>query len=170
VPLCLFLKFVSPVDKLAVNKFSMPPSSNALKVDRRIGRWLGRNPAAKRVFEEDYDYDYDCEQILTNFRLGSSGISVYFFTGLQWTTSCCRLLPRPLGERVGVRGFRRSGVKRRGFAPLSRPSHWKPLTLALSLKGRGNRTSPSQFLPMKNPPTNPVAPSRRFRLYVGIYH
>ena len=27
------------------------PSSNALMVERRIGRWLGRNPAAERVFE-----------------------------------------------------------------------------------------------------------------------
>jgi transposase len=29
------------------------PSVNALKVERRIGRWLGRNPAADRVFEVD---------------------------------------------------------------------------------------------------------------------
>lgn len=27
------------------------PSANALKIERRIGRWLGRNPAAERVFE-----------------------------------------------------------------------------------------------------------------------
>jgi transposase len=35
------------------------PSSDAHKVERRIGRWLGRNPAAERVFEVEVTKDAD---------------------------------------------------------------------------------------------------------------
>jgi transposase len=35
------------------------PSSDAQKVERRIGRWLGRNPAAERVFEVEVAKDAD---------------------------------------------------------------------------------------------------------------
>lgn len=33
------------------------PSMDALKIERRIGRWLGRNPAAERVFDVDVNRD-----------------------------------------------------------------------------------------------------------------
>lgn len=35
------------------------PSSDALKIERRVGRWLGRNPAAERVFDVDVVKDAD---------------------------------------------------------------------------------------------------------------
>ena len=35
------------------------PSSDAQKVERRIGRWLGRNPAAERLFEVEVAKDAD---------------------------------------------------------------------------------------------------------------
>lgn len=35
------------------------PSTDALKIERRIGRWLGRNPAAERVFDVEVIQDDD---------------------------------------------------------------------------------------------------------------